>query len=205
MVIMPKIRHKFNKQVLDSTLTEHRVSHPKSSYPHPVIVWLMNAFRSLPTNEDLRQTYYWESRRQCAIQVQHYESNRRKSRLDRLWKAQWYSSVCFLRHGNKPSDTHWEQGFAMIQGRRFLWWKSVHDLDAAEEPCGRIWLRGHAGVATPSPLDAKWIAREDLLMVLSIFGRGDEGQVRLTLLMPSLTDRTQFEDAIEAAIHHKSD
>jgi hypothetical protein len=37
--------------------------------PSPIAVWLINAFRSLPTDEDLRRTYYWESRRLCATTV----------------------------------------------------------------------------------------------------------------------------------------
>jgi hypothetical protein len=93
----------------------------------------------------------------------------------------------------------------MIQGRRFLWWQSAQAFDAAEEQSGRIWLHGHAGIATPSPIDAKWISREDLLMVIAIFGRGDSQQVRLTLLLPSLQERNQFESAVEAAIYDKKE
>lgn len=48
-----------NEETLSKEFLELEVERPKS----PISIWIMNAIRGLPTNEDLRKAYFWESRR----------------------------------------------------------------------------------------------------------------------------------------------
>jgi hypothetical protein len=152
----------------------------------------MNAIRGLPTDEDLRKTYFWESRRRGALEKNIHAEEKRKSRLRRLWRAQWYSSAHILRPNEEGQDLHWEIIFCMIQGHRFLWWRSPEDFDNGEAPLGRIFLAGHAGLATPSPLDMRSIRQTNCRVVC---GRGEDKQERVTILTPTV-DVKILEDAI---------
>jgi hypothetical protein len=169
------------------------------------MTWIMNAIRGLPTDEDLRKTYFWESRRRGALEKNIHAEEKRKSRLRRLWRAQWYSSAQILRPNEEGQDLHWEIVFCMIQGHRFLWWRSPEDFDNGEAPLGRIFLAGHAGLATPSPLDMRSIRKDELLRTVCIFGRGEDKQERVTILTPTVDVKNTLEDAIVSATTSKAD
>jgi hypothetical protein len=73
---------------------------------HPVSQWILNALRGLPTSEDLRKTYFWESRRLGAREMEAHPAKKRKSRMERLWRVQWHGTIEILPHngGNKLLD-----------------------------------------------------------------------------------------------------
>lgn len=176
---------------------------PEESKPSPVVTWIMNAIRGLPTDEDLRKTYFWESRRRGARETENNAAGKRLSRLQRLWKAQWCSSIKLrlqnVRRDYYPADSkasHWENVFAIVQGHRFLWWHSVREFDNGKLPSGRIFLSGHAGLATPSPLEMREFTPEELKLAVIIFGRGMTDQERVTLLAPDAEMKEKLEDAV---------
>lgn len=165
---------------------------------------MMNAIRGLPTDEDIRKTYFWECRRLRARQIEIQAEAKRNSRLKRLWRAQWYSSVDILR-ASDGGDFERTEAFAMIQGHRFLWWHSVGDFDLGEEPGGGIFLAGHAGLATPSPLELRSVDKADFSKLTSIFGRGNETQEKVTVVAPSEKVKDDLELAVSFATSAKKD
>lgn len=180
----------------------------------PYATWILNAIRGLPTDEDIRQTYHWECRALRAREMHAQAETKRVSRLQRLWRAQWYSSVHVLlpkpdKHGGGAGGTtSFERinAFAMIQGHRFLWWKSVQDFDRGEQPSGRIFLAGHAGLASPSPLEIRALDnKSDLARLTSIFGRGQQAQEKITIVAPTEEVKEQLELAVSFATSAKRD
>jgi hypothetical protein len=95
--------------------------------------------------------------------------------------------------------------FSMVQGHRFLWWRSVEGFDSGEKPEGLIFLSGHAGLATPSPLELRLIGKDEMTRVVSIFGRGRDKQERVTIIAPSDDVRMQLEHAVSFATSQKRD
>lgn len=171
-----------------------------------VALWIANAMRSLPTNEDLRKTYFWESRRLGAQESEKHASEKRLSRLKRLWKAQWHSSIRLrVRKAQEMSDDEknnalqWKPAFAMIQGHRFLWWDNVADFDNGELPVGRLFLSGHAGLTQPSPIEMREIPSKELPLIVSIFGRGPHGQERATILTLDSNVKEELENTVQEA------
>lgn len=167
----------------------------------PFTIWLTNALRGLPTDEDLRKAYFWESRRVGEQERSRLADQKRTARLKRLWRAQWYSTVQLkMQHGRKTSlgerDWQWKEAFGIVQGHRFLWWRSVQDFDNGESPVGRIFLAGHAGLAGLSPLDLRQLDDNEKPLVVSIFGCGLDGQQKLTLL----TGNIQLKEGLEKAV-----
>jgi hypothetical protein len=179
------------------------VAQSKDGEKSPVATWVMNAIRGLPTDVDLKRTYHWETRRLVAREVESQAEHKRASRLRRLWRAQWYATVQLVQV--QGTSLELTPVFAMIQGHRFLWWRSVEDFDKGEGALGRIFLQGHAGLASPSPLEVKAIRKEDLARLVGIFGRGADKQERLTLLCSSEEERDSFEKAISNALTTKND
>lgn len=170
-----------------------------------ISTWILNAFRGIPTDEDLRKVYFWESRRRGAEESERFFGDKRASRLERLWKAQWYSKVKLRRNafkGGSQSDSNessadgMEEAFAIVQGHRLLWWRSARDFDNGELPEGRLFLSGHAGLATPSPLEMRTFSQEEMKLVIAIFGRGTTGQERVTILAPSEDSKENLENTI---------
>ena len=159
-------------------------------------IWMLNALRSLPTMEDLRRTYFWESKRRGYQESEKFAAEKRESRLRQLWKAKWYSHLRILVHDISGGDSHWTPVFAVIQGHNFLWWNSVQDFDNGEVPSGRLFLSGHAGLTGPSPMEMRKLSKEQLSLSVSIFGRGLDGQERVTLLMTDLRQKERLEDAV---------
>ena len=177
----------------------------KTDVSSPVAVWFMNAIRGMPNDEDLRKAYFWESRQVGAREMEKHAEEKRNSRLKRLWRAQWYSSVEILQKDDKGDDYSWQNAFALIQGHRFLWWQSANDFDRGEAAQGRIFLEGHAGLGTPSPLEMACIEKDNLSRVCTIFGRGIDKQKRVTLLAPAKEVKDQLESAVVFAISGKKD
>ena len=53
-------------------------------------------------------------------------------------------------------DAVWLRGgFAVLQGRRLLWWRSEAGLEGGQPADAVLRLRGHAGVTAPSPADLR--------------------------------------------------
>lgn len=164
-------------------------------------IWIKNAIRGLPTDEDLRKAYFWESRRIGEEARASLADQKRTTRLQKLWRAQWYATVQLKTHheGELPRegrDWHWADAFAIIQGHRFLWWPSARDFDNGEPPAGRIFLAGHAGLAGLSPLEARQMNASETPLVVSIFGRGLNGQQKLTILTDSVASKEALERAV---------
>jgi len=167
----------------------------------PFGTWIINAFRGIPTSEDLRRTYFWEIRRLGAEETESLAAAKRKNRMQRLWRVQWYRSVRMLTESTKNEELEWRTVFAMIQGHRLLWWRSVGEFDSGVSPLGRLFLAGHAGLSSPSPLELRKISREDAERTVSIFGSG----ARTTILTESLEAKEELENAVEAALSSKQD
>lgn len=122
--------------------------------------------------------------------------------MQKLWRAQWYANVQLKTARHIPSpressrDWHWEDAFAIVQGRRLLWWPSAHDFDNGEAPAGCIFLAGHAGLAGLSPLEMRQMKESEIPLVVSIFGRGLKEQQKLTILTESVESKEELENAI---------
>jgi len=96
--------------------------------------------------------------------------------------------------------------FAVVQGHRFLWWNSVDEFDEGELPSGKVILSGHAGLGGPSPIEMKQLDKEkELHLCLTIFGRGNVGQERVTLLLPDEGVKQDLENAIIHSSSFKKD
>ena len=179
--------------------------------PSPFKVKITNAIRSIPTNEDLRKTYFWESRQLGTEEAKKYAVEKRESRLKKLWKAKWHSSANILVQDNRTDlknqpTFHWEIIFAVIQGHRFIWWKSVDEFDDGELPSGKVILSGHAGLGGPSPIEMRKLDRErELPLCLTIFGRGSLSQERITILLPDKDVKEDLENAVIFSSSFKKD
>jgi hypothetical protein len=160
-------------------------------------LWAMNALRSLPTSEDLRKLYFWESLRIGYNEIEKHAQQKRGSRLKRLWKAHWYSRIRLWVRGPNEKEVSWQTVFAVLQGHRFLWWQSVRDFDDGENPAGVLCLTGHAGLSNPSPIEAREFSREELRRLVVVFGRGPNAQQqRITLLPQDLILKKNLENMI---------
>jgi hypothetical protein len=173
------------------------------------LIWLTNVFRGLPTDEDLRKAYFWEGRRNGAKTRETYATEKRLARLKGLWKAQWHATIKMRGDSSSGKRTNgpcvWKNIFAVVQGRRFLWWNAVADFDKGETPLGRIFLAGHAGLSGLSPLEMREIDPEEIPLVVGIFGRGLKDQQRVTLLLPSTELKDSLENTVIDASIMKSD
>jgi len=181
--------------------SEEPSSTDKNDADSPFVTWIMNGVRGLPTSEDLRRTYFWESRRLGAREMQSLAAEKRRSRMQRLWRVQWYCTVRILTFDEITESLEWRTAFVMLQGHRLLWWRSVGDFDSGSAPLGRLFLRGHAGIASPSPRELREISPEDVERVVCIFGSG----ARVTILTPSIEAKAGLEEAVEAAVSSKQD
>ena len=130
----------------------------KKGKPNPILVKIKNALRSIPNNEDLRKTYFWESRKLGAEKARKYALAKRESRLAKLWKAKWHSSMKILVPDGKVFSL--KPVFAVVQGHRFIWWGSVDEFDDGELPLGKLILSGHAGLGGPSPIEMRELDRD---------------------------------------------
>jgi len=163
---------------------------------------LQNYFISLPTDEDLRRCYFWEARRNGEREHERLAAQKRNARLVKLWKAQWFGNLEIKEskeNYNSPSGTrkwHWLSIFAIVQGHRFIWWRSEKHFDAGEAPMGEIFFAGHSGLAGLSPLDLRELTKEEINLVTCIFGRGLLDQRKIMLLALHKGMKEQLEDVV---------
>lgn len=195
-----KLPSKFGRK-FSSTPPSKPMDEKPVSGESPVLTWISNAFFGLPTDEDLRRTYYWDTRRVVARETHSRSTEKRNARLRTLWKAKWYGDIDMLIRTAGRLER--QPAFGVVQGHRFLFWKSVDDFDASAMALGQLVLSGHAGVATPSPLEMKDLAEEDKSRMVSIFGRGKMFQQRLTFLCRGPAEKESFEEAVLSAMDDK--
>ena len=114
-----------------------------------------NLFYSIPTDEDLRRAYFWEARRAGEREREKYAETKRQSRLKKLWKASWHGTVKVKEKRLDASISqskrtwHWDTAFLLIEGHRFIWWRSEKHFDLGEAPLGQIFFAGHSGLVSP--------------------------------------------------------
>ena len=167
---------------------------------------LENLFLSIPTDEDLRRTYFWEARRLGEKERERFAEAKRHGRLEKLWKARWHGALEVKEKKEEqpasPSSARnwsWGSAFALIEGHRFVWWRSERHFDTGEAPLGQLFFAGHSGLAGLSPLDLRELSPEEVPFVVSIFGRGINGQQKMTLLAPSSSAKHSLEIAVVGA------
>lgn len=169
-----------------------------------------NLFLSIPTDEDLRRTYFWEARRVGEKERNKFANAKRISRLEKLWKAKWYGTLALKVNKAEQSTTattttsssrswNWEHTFGLLEGHRFIWWASERHFDTGESSLGQIFFAGHSGLAGLSPLDLRELSTEEVPLVVSIFGRGPQGQHKLTILTPDIDAKEWLENAVLGA------
>ena len=134
-----------------------------------------------------------------------------------MWKAKWHGALelkekraeqpAVAASPTKPSrNWSWEPAFGLIEGHRFIWWRSEKHFDTGEAPLGQIFFAGHSGLAGLSPLDLRELSKEEIPSVVSIFGRGDQGQMKVSLLAPSADIKDSLENAVlDASMDAKAD
>lgn len=183
---------------------ERLSSNEHATKESPYATWVSNAIRGLPTDEDIRRSYFWECRRLGVRKSEELALSKRTNRLERLWRAHFYSSVSILQLTDKGRSDR-INAFAMIQGHRFLWWRSVGAFDNGDEPLGFLFLSGHSGMASPTPLELRCIGKDEVPRVATVFGRGMDSQVRLTMVLPSSHVRDQLVHAVSFAATVKKD
>lgn len=184
-------------------------NHSQSEERDPAFLekWVTNMLKSLPTNEDLRRAYFWESRRLGSHEHEKFASQKRVERLERLWKARWHSTVEIraiddptTKGGDDSPDYGWNSVFVVLEGRRLIFWQSVADFDSGELAKGLLSLSGHAGISTPSPIEMREIPVECSNQTVTVFGKGDDGQQRMTIILPDEMAKKALEAAISEAI-----
>lgn len=186
----------------ESLPPEHHLPGTNESYD-PVMTRILNFFMSIPTNEDLRRFYFWEARKVGDREREIWAKKRRLGRLTKLYQAQWFGelelktqSVPALSDDGRNWD--WVGIFAIIQGHRFVWWRSASDFDDGADPSGQIFFAGHSGLAGLSPLEMREFKRNEIEKVVNIFGRGSgtRGQLKISLLPPDESSKESLETAV---------
>ena len=131
---------------------------------------------------------------------------KRQTRLEKLWKAKWHGALELKEKKSEqatspssPRKWSWETAFGLIEGHRFIWWRSEKHFDTGEAPLGQIFFAGHSGLAGLSPLELRELSMEEIPFVVSIFGRGSQMQQKITLLAPSSDIKDSLENAVLAA------
>lgn len=130
------------------------------------------------------------------------DSLKRESRLHRLWRARWHSQVrilAFWNHEKPAFETGQNQlrtAFAVVAGRRFIWWHSVTDFDEGELAAGLVSLSGHAGLANPSPIEIREVPEDCIESAVTVFGKGLNGQQRITIILPDKAVKKALETTL---------
>ena len=123
---------------------------------------------------------------------------RRSSRLHLLWKAVWngklFMKVC--KQDISPEAWEWQQIYAVLQGHRLIWWKSVADFDTSNMHEGYILFAGHSGVTGLSPLDMRQLEKDEQDRAFCIFGKGSREQQKITVLALSMEEKDTVIDMI---------
>jgi hypothetical protein len=193
----------FGRDTEKNDTAPHR--HVSSDEADPAFLqkWAANMLRSLPTNEDLRRAYFWESQRLGYHENEKFASEKRVARLKRLWKASWHSAV-EIRAVDDPtsqdrdevSESAWNNVFVVLEGRRFIFWHTVGDFDRGELASGLLALSGHAGITTPSPIEMREIPEGSASRVVTLFGKGAHGQQRMTMILPDEMSKRTLEASV---------
>lgn len=197
-MVMLKANKKGNTEVKEKNLSEEEEN--DDGY-NPIVTRILNFFKSIPTNEDLRRCYFWETRRVGDKEREIWAKKRRTRRLTKLYRAEWFGKL-ELKTPNHTSedgrDWDWINIFAIIQGHRFVWWKSERDFDNGENPAGQIYFAGHSGLASLSPLELRELQKSEIQNVVNIFGRGSEGkgQLKISLLVSDQVEKDKLENAV---------
>lgn len=175
----------------------------------PYMTRIINFFQGIPTDEDLRRYYFWEAVKVGEQEREILATKKRTARLTKLWKAQWFGHIELkapnhLASGDDKRRWEWRPIFAIIQGHRFIWWLSEKDFDEGENPSGQIFFAGHSGLAGLSPLELRELEQNEILHVVSLFGRdamktGLQLQTKITMLCPDLTTKESLEKAVLTA------
>ena len=120
-------------------------------------------------------------------------------RLKRLWKAQWFGTVELMEATTSSKADRrwdWEPVFGLVHGHRFIWWRSEKQFDDGESPLGQIYFAGHSGLGGLSPMEMRELSRREALLIVTMFGRGMEGQQKISVLCPEKKTKGALEDAI---------
>jgi len=104
-------------------------------------------------------------------------------------------------------DAVWLRGgFAVLQGRRLLWWQSEAALESGQPADAFLRLRGHAGVTAPSPSDLRTAgcAPGCIAAVFASEPAGLQGRTmnrqRWALVFADESERKAFTASIENAL-----
>lgn len=192
-----------------SIVPKSDLSSKKVEHYDPYITRAINFFEGIPTDEDLRRYYFWEAIKVGEQEREILATRKRTSRLKTLWKAQWFGNIDLkVRNYSAGSDTRrnwdWRPIFAIVQGHRFIWWSSEKDFDEGENPQGQIFFAGHSGLAGLSPLELRELEKNEIPLVVTLFGRdamkmGQHLQTKISILSPDVTIKDSLEKAVLTA------
>jgi len=190
----------------DKEIVATRTSSDVDESYNPYVTRIKNFFMSIPTNEDLRRYYFWEARKVGEREREIWASKRRAARLTKLYQAQWFGRVELkmqnvLEYTEDGRNWDWVWIFAIIQGHRFVWWRSEKDFDEGENPSGQIFFAGHSGLAGLSPLELRELRKKEIPKVVNIFGRGSKEQLKISLLVSDEAMKESLENAVLNATH----
>jgi hypothetical protein len=166
----------------------------KEEWGNPVL----NLISSVPTGEDLRRNYFWESFRRGQVEKSVMENKRREGRLREIWKAKFAGNVKLRVEG----EGGWKSVFLVLQSHRLIWFKDEKDFDDGELSTGMLLFVGHSGMSGLSPLELKVMSREEGMRCVAVFGRGEEGsegktdQMKRTFLCKDMEEKEVLQDAL---------
>eukprot|EP00520_Triparma_pacifica_P004561 CAMPEP_0118655016 /NCGR_PEP_ID=MMETSP0785-20121206/12698_1 /TAXON_ID=91992 /ORGANISM="Bolidomonas pacifica, Strain CCMP 1866" /LENGTH=269 /DNA_ID=CAMNT_0006547715 /DNA_START=1 /DNA_END=810 /DNA_ORIENTATION=- len=171
-----------------------RAIEDKEEWGNPVL----NLISSVPTGEDLRRNYFWESFRKGQVEKNAMENKRREGRLREIWKAK-FAGVVKLR---SEGEGGWKSVFLVLQSHRLIWFKDKKDFDDGELSIGMLLFVGHSGLSGLSPLELKVMSREEGMRCVTVFGRGEEGsegktdQMKRTFLCKDIKEKEKLQDTL---------
>lgn len=193
-----------------------------------------NLIACVPSDEELRLSYAHESKYIASVTEDYQRSRRRRARLRGLCGCQWESplirisihrmgrggsmyntsttssltsslkSISSVNSDNGFNDGWARGGFAVLQGKRLLWWATESSLETGRSADALMTLHGHAGVTAPSPADLKYGKASCMSCVFAsepTNGNGRSGsRQRWTMLFAEESENLDFIAAIESAL-----
>jgi hypothetical protein len=105
-----------------------------------------------------------------------------------------------INEGNGKREWSWDSIFMVIQGHRIVWWSSEKHFDETETPASYVLLAGHAGLAGFSPIDMRDYGQDEMERIVTIFGRGPNGQHKVSFLAHDIEEKANIEDAVIQAL-----
>ena len=160
----------------------------------PGLTHFKNLLASVPTDEDLRRSYFWQTRRLGGVERNEQSNTKRVSRLKTLWRALWYGNMHLKISSSELWE--WKSIFVVVQGHRFVWWESTFEFDEGNKPLGEILFAGHSGVTQLSPLDLRQLNQTEQDLAFCVFGRGNDDQKKITLLADTLDEKLSLTSLI---------